>query len=258
MKTVFKILMVLLFSAGCGWILLSSTLNGVHDICQQEAQVIRKKWYMEYIVDCMADHEFKVSQNTLNECQNKGHLSQYDRCLMDNGVHRESMASTLKCYYETPRFDDIRIIRLAKIEALNTRNTTPEVYSALMNCKAENPKDVITLRNCLSQHGNLIPIKKSESSKEEKVKVIEKCSSLVTKENLKMFQDSKKFDTNIVPYLKCVQENLKIIEDDRCFYISRFLEVNNDVSKELVRNCFNIAVGSERFDFLKFWKCYYL
>lgn len=189
-------------------------------------------------------------------CQKDEGVTSYDRCLLKNRLYRESMTSILKCYNEKAHVEDSNIIQLSKLVTLNTRNTTPEVYSVLMNCKANNASDVISMRNCLSQNENLIFITQPQPEAAEEEEVGKACSSLVSEVDLKNFKGSEKFDISIAPYLKCVQENLNIIQDG-CFYIANFLKVYGDVYKELVTKCFLEGADAEQFNFIKFWGCYY-
>lgn len=180
----------------------------------------------------MADNSFQPEQSPTS----------YDRCLLENEFHQGEK--------------EISIIRLSKMEALNTRNTTPEVYSVLMECKA-NGSHVTSLQNCLSQNANIVFKTKQQFAMKDKEEVTRKCSSLVTDvQYLNNLKVSNKFNLNIVPYLNCVYENLGITRDG-CLYIARFLEVYEDVSKKLVTQCFGEGAGSDSFDFVKFWKCYY-
>lgn len=233
-------------------------INEIHDECQSEAQVIRKKWYIEYVKDCMADSSFQpiINQSNLSTCEDEMNLSQYDRCLLENRIHRESMISTLNCYYRKDRTEDISLIRMSKLEALNTRNSTPEVYAVLMNCKANMADDVISLRNCLSQNANVIFIAKYESIRVSEHEVSDTCSSEISKVDLESFLNSNKFHVNMVPYFKCVQESLSVINDG-CLNIANFLELYGYKHKELVTKCFAEGAGADKFDFMLFWECFY-
>lgn len=208
--------------------------------------------------DCIADNSFQPSltQNDMISCQKDQSLTSYDRCSLENRLHRESMTSVLNCYYDKAHVEDGSIIRLSKLETLSTRNSTPEVYSVLMNCKANNASDVISMKNCLSQNANVIFITQQQSAAADEEEVDDACSSLVSEMDLKNFKDSNRFDISIAPYLKCVQENLNIIQDG-CFYIENFLEVYGGVYKELVTKCFLEGADTEQFNFIKFWGCYY-
>lgn len=208
---------------------------------------------MEYVKACIADDSFQpsVTQDDLIDCMTEQKLKSYDRCLIANWVHRESMVDVLKCYYKKANVDTSKIIQLSKVEAVNTRNNTPEVFSALMNCTVDNASDIISLRNCLSENAN---VKFIVNRKSEPVK--KKCNSLVSAGDLEKFQFSKKFDSKLIPYLKCLHESLQIVEDG-CLSIGKFIEVYGVQSRDLVFKCFKEGVGSDYFDYDKFLECYY-
>lgn len=221
--------------------------------------MIRKQWYIEYVKDCMEDVSFQPSltQNDWINCQTEQKLTSYDRCLLENGLHRESMIPTLECYYKKGHVEGRSVIQLSKVEAPNTRNSTPEVYSVLMNCKTNNnASDLISMKNCLSQNANVIYLSKDKSTTADGEEVSKKCSFLASDVDLKDFQVSNKFNINIVPYLKCVQENLNIIQDG-CLYVANFLEKYGEVYKELVTKCFIEGADADDFDYVKFYECYY-
>lgn len=203
----------------------------------------------------MKDVSFQPSltQTDFINCQTEQKLTSYDQCLLENGLHRDSMISTLECYYKKGHVEDKSVIQLSKVEAPNTRNSTPEVYSILMNC---NGHDLISMKNCLSQNANVIYLSKHKSTITDGEEVSKKCSSLVSEVDLKDFQVSNQFNISLVSYLKCVHENLNIIQDG-CFYMTNFLELYGDVYKELVTKCFIEGAEADDFDFVKFYECYY-
>lgn len=231
--------------------------NEVHDICQAEAQIIRKKWYIEYVKDCIQDdRKFDLEENLIHiqNCQIDQSLTSYDQCLLNNGVYKESMVPIFNCYYGKVE----NLYQLSKLEARNTNNSAPEIYSILKNCLENNEmeNDIIFFKNCIVENADVI----FSTNRPEKRYIFEKvnlnCNSFVDETDLKQFLDFGKFNKNIVPYLKCLHESKDIIEDE-CFYMGRYQQEFGNESMHLVMKCFREASGSYEFNYIDFYGCLY-
>lgn len=245
----------------------------VQQKCENEATELKDTplhdKFVEHCVDSGTWSKTKEEVDKVwEECKTKSGYTSNDECLSRNMIHRDNMLAQYDCFDEAvdpEKNADNNVYRWAVVDLAFYKSTPAKLYKKYAECLEKHPvttSNTIEFINCYSEkvdkeHLELVTRNWVIPSKDEIKDNWKNCESLVTPEVLELINKGDA-DEESVPFLKCVAEKAKVVVKD-CFYVERDIEINKRFSEkdntEEIKKCYKNAVGKEKIDGAKYFKC---